>query len=121
MSNIKKYEIECGVYGWIDIEIDHDIVTEEELKSINQFWGGAERRVENNGSVLNAVLKLLAATALQISVAYEYNTYGVVKQFDWNDGGGVEGWPPMDGSAGFKIVYAETNLFDHDDMYIRKT
>ncbi|ELV6121119.1 DUF2528 family protein, partial [Escherichia coli] len=41
-------------------------------------------------------------------------------EFDWNDGNGQEGWPPMDGSEGIRITDIDTSgIFDSDDMAIK--
>ncbi len=38
MSNIKKYIIDYDWKASIEIEIDHDVMTEEKLHQINNFW-----------------------------------------------------------------------------------
>ncbi|KAB0017203.1 DUF2528 family protein, partial [Escherichia coli] len=53
---------------------------------------------------LNAVLIMLAQHALLIAISSDLNAYGVVCEFDWNDGNGQEGWPSMDGSEGIRIT-----------------
>ncbi|EFJ3663118.1 TPA: DUF2528 family protein [Escherichia coli] len=98
MSNIKKYIIDYDWKASIEIEIDHDVMTEEKLHQINNFWSDSEYRLNKHGSVLNAVLIMLAQHALLIAISSDLNAYGVVCEFDWNDGNGQEGWPPMDGN-----------------------
>ncbi|EMJ9694382.1 DUF2528 family protein, partial [Escherichia coli] len=50
----------------------------------------------------------------------DLNAYGVVCEFDWNDGNGQEGWPSMDGSEGIRITDIDTSgIFDSDDMTIK--
>ncbi len=120
MSNIKKYTIDYDWKAELTVEIDHDIVTEQALTEINEFWSGHEYRVMKHGSVLNAVLVMLAQHAIPLVYEHSYNTYGAVSLFDWDEGNGQEGWPPMDGTNGFKIVGVETDgLFDSDDMTIK--
>ncbi|ECX7396387.1 DUF2528 family protein, partial [Escherichia coli] len=104
MSNIKKYIIDYDWKASIEIEIDHDVMTEEKLHQINNFWSDSEYRLNKHGSVLNAVLIMLAQHALLIAISSDLNAYGVVCEFDWNDGNGQEGWPPMDGSEGIRIT-----------------
>ncbi|MDW9218328.1 DUF2528 family protein [Escherichia coli] len=71
-------------------------------------------------SLLNAVLIMLAQHALLIAISSDLNAYGVVCEFDWNDGNGQEGWPPMDGSEGIRITDIDTSgIFDSDDMTIK--
>ncbi|MBB7453782.1 DUF2528 family protein, partial [Escherichia coli] len=61
-----------------------------------------------------------AQHALLIAISSDLNAYGVVCEFDWNDGNGQEGWPPMDGSEGIRITDIDTSgIFDSDDMTIK--
>ncbi|MDC9950580.1 DUF2528 family protein, partial [Shigella flexneri] len=52
---------------------------------------------------------MLAQHALLIAISSDLNAYGVVCEFDWNDGNGQEGWPPMDGSEGIRITDIDTS------------
>jgi hypothetical protein len=119
MSNIKKYIVDYDWKGEICVEVDHDILTDEKLAEINNFWSGAEYRISKQGSVLNAVLVMLAQHALLLQVSNDWNTRGVVSEFSWEEGNGQEGWPPMDGSEGIKITHSEISLFDSDDISIK--
>lgn len=119
MSNVKSYIIDYDWKAGMVVEIDHDVMTDKELHSINNFWGGSESRLERHGLV-NAVLTMLAQLVIPQAYAEGFNTRGVVAMFDWDDGEGQEGWPPMDGSQGIKIVSIETNeLFDEDDFTVK--
>lgn len=121
MANIKKYIVEwpshLESYAEMHIEVDHDVMTEKQLHEINNFWSGADYRLkESGGSVLNAVLAHLAAAAMNVAVECYVNTEGVVEEFN---GDGREGWPPMDGSEGFKITYVNVSeVFQIEDMAI---
>ncbi|AMH01850.1 DUF2528 domain-containing protein [Serratia liquefaciens] len=118
MPNIKRYEIEYDWKGSLTVEIDHEVMTDEKLHEINDFWSSNTYRISKQGSVLNAVLAMLAQQAFLIQISNDYNTYGVVSAFSWTDGEGQEGWPPMDGSEGIKIIDSQIDLFDTDDMTI---
>ncbi|WP_035276512.1 DUF2528 family protein [Desulforegula conservatrix] len=116
---IKKYKIDYDWKAEVRVEIDHDIATEEKLKEINDFWIGAEDRVRQEGSVLNAVLKMLTRTCLLLQIEKGYNTVGIIEEFDWDtSNGGIEGWPKMDGSFGFKLLRVDNLDFDETDMTI---
>ena len=122
MSNIKKYIIDYDWKASIEIEIDHDVMTEEKLHQINNFWSDSEYRLDKHGSVLNAVLIMLAQHALLIAISSDLNAYGVVCEFDWNDGNGQEGWPPMDGSEGIRITdIAHSRLPVSNTLYVAVT
>ncbi|EPF7465391.1 DUF2528 family protein [Serratia marcescens] len=118
MPNIKRYEVEYDWKGSLIVEINHDVMTDEKLHEINDFWSNNTYRISKQGSVLNAVLAMLAQTAFLIQISNDYNTYGVVSAFSWENGEGQEGWPPMDGSEGIKIIDCQIDLFDTDDMTI---
>ncbi|EIX9026393.1 DUF2528 family protein [Klebsiella aerogenes] len=120
MGNIKKYTVDYDWKAELTIEIDHDVMTDEKLHEINNFWSNADYRLGRHGSVLNAVLVMLAKEALLIALSQNYNTYGVVSEFDWSNGEGVEGWPHMDGSEGIKITNVDVSgIFDSDDITIK--
>jgi hypothetical protein len=120
MANIKRYEIDYDWKANVTVEIDHDIVTEEALHELNNFWSNAEYRVMQHDSVLNAVLKMLAREIIQIQFTAGYTTDYLIKQFDWDSGNGQEGCPPMDGSQGIKIIDTEDLELDYDDMSIKE-
>lgn len=119
MANIKRYEIDYDWKASVTVEIDHDIVTEAELHNLNNFWSNAEWRIKQHGGVLNAVLKALAWRVIYIQFTEGYTIEGLIEQFDWNSRNGQEGWPPMDGSHGIKIIDTEDLEIDYDDMSIK--
>lgn len=118
MPTIKRYKIEWSDIAEVVVDVDHDIMTEEELRGINEFWMSAKWREEHHGGVLNAVLSMLAATVIRIQFENDYYIKDLVKQFDWEAGRGVEGWPPVDGSHGIKIIDVTDIQFDSDDMNV---
>lgn len=121
MTNIVNYDIDYDSKGGIWIAVDHDIVTGDMLHEINDFWSDSKYRLaRNNGDILTTVLKMITRQALYISVSMGYNTFGVVEEFSWEEGNGVEGFPPMDGTQGFEIKYVELDIFDYDDMTVEE-
>lgn len=60
MGNVKKYTVDYDWKAELTVEIDHDVMTDEKLHEINNFWSNADYRLERQGSVLNAVLVMLA-------------------------------------------------------------
>lgn len=120
MANVKKYTVDYDWKAELTVEIDHDVMTEEKLHEINNFWSNADYRLKRHETVLEAVLVMLAKEALLIALSQGYNTYGVVSEFDWSEGNGVEGWPSMDGSDGIKITHVDVSgIFDSDDITIK--
>jgi len=119
---IKKYKIDYDWKADVLVEIDHSIATEEKLKEINEFWSGAEDRVTQEGSVLNAVLKMLARTCLYLQLETGYSVTGIIEKFDWDSrNGGQEGWPKMDGTFGIKLLRVDEFEIDESDMTISGT
>ncbi len=116
MSEIKRYKgthLDTGFE--VVVEIDSSVMTEEKLHEINNFWSGAEDRLDDaDGIVVNAVLKMLSAEVFRLSIDHML----VEECFDWKcrytgkQRNGIEGWPEMDGSFGIKIV-------SYDDFEIR--
>ncbi|AYW18540.1 DUF2528 family protein [Klebsiella sp. P1CD1] len=120
MANVKKYTVDYDWKAELTVEIDHDVMTEEKLHEINNFWSNADYRLKRHETVLEAVLVMLAKEALLIALSQGYNIYGVVSEFDWSEGNGVEGWPSMDGSDGIKITHVDVSgIFDSDDITIK--
>lgn len=96
-----------------DVEIDHRVVTDTSLRERNEFWGDAKRRSANCGSDRNAVLKLLALVLLDL--AFDgYTLEGAIAKF----ASGIEGWPKMDGSEGWRLTSFESPSFDITDVSI---
>lgn len=115
MPNIKKYKVTYDFFD-LEVEIDHEVMTDEKLHEINNFWSSAEYRFKskNNSNITATVLKLLAAEVFRQSII----SYRPIDEFDWNNGKGIEGWPSMDGSYGIKITHVDEVYFDHDEMTV---
>lgn len=115
-----KYNINYDNKASVIIEVDDEIMTEEALAEINNFWSNHENRLDAaEGNILRAVLKLLTATILVTQVEQGVNKAGMIRMFDWNGrNGGIEGWPCMDGSQGFEIIDVDDFEFDAFDMTI---
>lgn len=119
MSNVKSYKIDYDWKAELTVEVDHDIVTDNALREINEFWSGHEDREDSHG-LLNAVLIMLARHVMPIAYEQGFNAYGVRAMFDWDKGAGQEGWPPMDGSQGIKITSVDVDgVFDEDDFTVK--
>ncbi|MBR7777400.1 DUF2528 family protein [Undibacterium rugosum] len=115
MSNIKKYKVTYDLFD-LYVEIDHEVMTDEKLHEINNFWGNATYRFksQNKGDITATVLKLLASEVFRQSVT----SWNPIDQFEWGKGKGIEGWPSMDGSDGIKITHVDELFFDADEMTI---
>jgi hypothetical protein len=127
--NIKKYKVEhTPTYGEVEVEIDFDFVSriknetgEEDypvmlcIQEMVNFWSGSEQRLdENEGDYVKTFLKQLCREVISITASRNLSTYGVIEQMK-----GEEGWCPLDGSCGIKLVsQSEPELYDQEDFEI---
>ncbi|EKH8529779.1 DUF2528 family protein [Salmonella enterica] len=123
MSDIKRYEITWNAHEdapVLTVEIDHSICTDEYLHQINNFFINAEDRyLGSDGDITTTVLKMLAAVCFteQTGPTGGWNTQGLIALFE---GGNMEGWPPMDGSEGIKILGCDSPGVCYDDMEVEE-
>lgn len=123
MSDVKRYEITWNAHEdapVLTVEIDHAICTDESLHQINNFFINAEDRYVNSDCDITAtVLKMLAVICFseQAGPTGDWNTYGLICQFK---DGNYEGWPPMDGSEGIKILGCDSPSVCYDDMEVEE-
>ena len=127
MSNIKKFRVEhTPTYGEIVVEIDLDFVnkikneTAEEdypitkgIEEMVNFWTGSESRLEDNeGNYLNTFLKQLCNEVIGLLASKNLSTYGVIEEMK-----GEEGWCPLDGTWGIKLIDVSSPDFKTQDDY----
>ena len=119
---IKKYKVSHDSGAEMTVEIDHSIMTENELHELNNFWSGAKDRLsDEDGNILEVALKLLLERVLSVQFEGGLNTQGVINAFDWDyphGNGGQEGYPKLDGSIGIKLLDVEGFEFLTCDMSI---
>ena len=98
----------------ITFVVDTDVLNQDNLQDMHEFWHGHEQGLEEfKGDMLHAVLSNVARVALTGQFNMGYNIFGLVSQFDYDDGEGIEGYCKMDGSMGIKIVsYEELSIGD---------
>lgn len=123
-TTTKRYHL-GGENFEMSVEIDHAMLTEDKLLEINRFWTGAEDRLAESGSAVNAVLKLLFLNVQQMAGESRFgvSVSSVIQEFASKDArgnpkDGQEGWPEMDGSYGIRIVDCWNELFLDDDPRI---
>ena len=113
-NNIKRYAVTWFDTLTLTVDIDHDIVTDELLTQINTFWNGADDRLQDaDGNVLIAVLKMLGQRCWPLVIDHCCSEKELIQVFD-----GMEGWPKMDGSSGFKIIQCDELEFDSYDIAV---
>ncbi|ECG8630031.1 DUF2528 family protein [Salmonella enterica subsp. salamae] len=123
MSDVKRYEITWNAHEdtpVLTVEIDHSICTDKLLHQINNFFINAEDRyLDSDCDVTATVLKMLAVSCFteQTGPTGGWNAEGLITMFDK---GNMEGWPPMDGSEGIKILACDVPGVHYDDMEVEE-
>lgn len=117
----KKITISSGTFQK-DLEMTIIIIDEDKFNreciDINNFWSGSESRKETHGSEVLAGLALFAAECFQ-QVAFNNfkDAEWLTKQFDWQEGRGIEGFPAIT-DFGIKIDGIESWFIDSDEIEI---
>ena len=117
----KRYKLDYDWKAEMVVEIDHSLITEEDLHNINKFWSNADGRLmEEEGNILNVVLKMLFQHLLMLQIETGWATHGLIDRFDWDKGHGQEGWTKMDGSTGIQLIDIDEFSFETSDMTIKE-
>ena len=86
---IKRYKIECGFDFSITLAINTDILTEDMVTEMNNFWGNRDRMMRaSNGDVYQAIARR-AALALFNSLFEGYDAQQSLQLLSQQ-----EGWYP---------------------------
>lgn len=116
---VKRYRLECDVMQpefEIVIELDHRVVTATSLRERYEFWHRPSVRTgqpDDGTSYLHPLLRQLGVVILGLATE-GYNREGIVARF----ADGIEGWPEMDGSAGWSIVRVDPFEIDPLDFTV---
>lgn len=111
---IRTYEIDFDWKASVKVEVDHSVFTDEVATMINGFWMGADDRLHcEDGNLIKAVLKMLAARIFAMDIELGIGVSGLIALFD-----NEEGWPKMNGSDGIKIVSLDGLTFEPEDMSV---
>jgi hypothetical protein len=102
----KQYQLTYADGYDMTVEVDHSILTDEKAHELNNFWSGAQDRIDRRrGDIIETVLTMLCVEFMQLSVEH------LDPEAAFNNGE-VEGWPPLDGSWGIKLVHYEPFEFE---------
>lgn len=125
---MKTYKITFPDLTWeCTVEIDPDFIRHinspdgletltvaDTIKIMVEFWWDWESRLfYNNGDYTITFLQQLANEILTTIISNNYNLDGVI--YDFNN---KEGWCPMDGSHGIKIINADEVDFRDRDFQV---
>lgn len=98
------------------------------LEEVNGFFVDAKDRLELyeesvdevGGHELDPLIASVANLILGHAVGSDsINAEGLIREFDWDEGQGCEGFCKMDGTYGMRIVYWECPDFDADDAHAK--
>ncbi|EBF2169437.1 DUF2528 family protein [Salmonella enterica] len=121
MSETRRYEITWNAHEdapVLTVEIDHSICTDASLHQINNFFINAEDRyLDSDCDITATALKMLAVFCFTEQTYQGWNAEGLIDLFK---DGNVEGWPPMDGSEGIKILACDVPDVYCDDMEVEE-
>jgi len=101
----KFYEVNYNYYDAEAVfEIDLDIFTKEIANSTLEFFDWS---YDEDEDPIKEVLKKYAIEAIKIATYHNYNTYGVICEFNNN-----EGFCKLDGSMGIKLTKIQSIQFN---------
>lgn len=111
----EKREVTVTIADCFDFKVEFDInsKTEKICNEINNFWGGNEDRLEAaNNCIYNCVTRLIAneIIRLQMKSSFYCGEDAAIKEFNK----GIEGFYPIDGSYGIKLIYCDD--FELNDL-----
>jgi len=97
-----------------EVEIDESEKTLEIMRSQIMFWMDGEKElVRYDGNAEKAYLKMLGQELLPMS--REYNLSGILSEFE-----DLEGWAPLDGSFGVKLISVDSWYFEKNDIRLEQ-
>lgn len=108
---IKTYMLRLAETFDITFEVNHEVMTDEKFKEVNQFFYGAETRLSmHDGNLHKAVLELYARIFFE-----KYSTVcNPISRFN-----SEEGFYPLDETSGINIIrFDEANLSELDIEFI---
>lgn len=110
----KIYKITYDITWDMTVGIKQDKETLNNMREMLLYWMNGQGRIDDaKGDVQTAFLKMLAEHAIIESL--EYNTHGVTEEL-----GESEGWCPLDGSHGVRIIRVDSFRFDVSEFSVKE-
>jgi len=101
----------------VQLEFKQDKETKVILYEMNNFWIGADERLQDaKGCIYTTVSKLIAIEILRLQCwsGFYSNENIVIDKFNE----GIEGFYPIDGSVGIKLIYTDSVELERLDFDI---
>ena len=124
MSNIKTYTAKASWFedAEVTLQVDHDILTAELAKEINDFWGSnGWRLTQEKNDVVRAVIRMFGARTINLAMkqgGWDFSNHdqkkGLSTAQDVIDEDG-EGWPKAE-ELGISISDACVGTVGFDDV-----
>lgn len=108
---IKIYRITYNYYeAETTFKVDTEKFTEEIAKQTLDFYSWEYNK---NNNPIDEALKKYAIQAIKFATYNDYNTLGVIREFE-----DTEGFANVDGSMGIQLIDVEPYEFDEDNLDI---
>lgn len=123
MSNLKKYKVKDGWKDYeVTLEVDHDILTPELAREINQFWCNAEDRTEQeDGSHVRAVIRLAGEFFINAMLSHgdvQFGKSNTEASAVWSsDLSKQEGWPK---NSGIRVIAASVEAPEYGALELKE-
>lgn len=117
METVKKYEVTDFEGNEVHFEVDHSVLTTDNATEINDFWSGADERLDDaEGDVVKAVLKHAFQVVIALMHRHGWDSVNK-KQSDsfTSDFHSEEGWF----ECGIKVTYASLVQSDLINITVR--
>lgn len=108
---IKTYSFNYDLYGAeAKFTVDTEKFTDEHAKATLEFFTWD---YDKDADPIDEVMKKYAMESIKIATFNNYNTMGVIDEFEDN-----EGYARVDGSVGLTLVSVEKYEFDPESLYM---
>lgn len=114
--NTKTFKLSHSETYWdAKVEIDTaNPATDKAIKDMVQFWSEWEIRLDaNKGDYTMTFLKMLGRKLVYMQLDKDLNLKGVISEMSTE-----EGWYPLDGSFGIKLISCSSAEVSDDDLFI---
>ncbi len=110
MIKTYKFQYQTSNAPFIHFEVNLDIFTIDNAKCLLEFF---DWDYDDTNNLIDEIMEKYAMECLRIATFNNYNTIGVISEFD-----NKEGFIKLDGSSGVKLLYCEPYEFDEYDLIL---
>lgn len=124
MSNLKTYTVKASWFNdaEVTLQVDHDLLTPELAKEINDFWSDASYRLrQEDEDVVRVVIRMFGARTISLAMeqgGWDFSKQSVVASLrtaqEVIDSYG-EGWPKAE-ELGIYVIQVAADSVGFDDV-----